>query len=550
MKKLWKKYLPKPNPWFIYEFSYEGIGKATFKDPRGSIEGKTKITVNRAGKLHVEMEMERLNAPRNIDGNEHFRISKFLHRSKQKGNTVSIGFSEENRNVCKSLSIQTKDGIFMADGRIYWSDGFWGNSNKLTFHISGGTFHQATHKKAKYWACPLENFVSVFRDVHPSLNNHPLRIFQTPKLSRIAKEEKQYASWYANSRNHLIIFKFGKELGFIEALPDYSDIEKLLKSGENKQSITALMVGTVNSESIGRWFPYNYVNLLTFLSGAETNAPWIEFRDKKGGLVKRKHLWSRRLDYKKEYEATDETFDHGIGRLLSLANKSREFKKTYYHVLINHLIRLSPYSRHIEDAMALLARTFDTLCEHHKFGTQSLVRDLTPATQENINQILKQAASRVRVLSKKAVKEGNGEARALNRIEGKISNAKNIDRDFGLAVSDLLNFYELSDMKIMDGYYSQINSKYKTWAGLLTAYRGAAIHAGYFQVQNGKHDFHNVLQTINHLHDILVRIALKILKYEGPYQPRVIAHAVTDTLVNWVNEETDLTSLGYKNNTQ
>lgn len=52
----------------------------------------------------------------------------------------------------------------------------------------------------------------------------------------------------------------------------------------------------------------------------------------------------------------------------------------------------------------------------------------------------------------------------------------------------------------------------------------------------------------DHLHDILVRIILKVLGYEGDYQPRVIDYLTDGKTINWINEEMSATNLGYKRN--
>ena len=49
------------------------------------------------------------------------------------------------------------------------------------------------------------------------------------------------------------------------------------------------------------------------------------------------------------------------------------------------------------------------------------------------------------------------------------------------------------------------------------------MHPGYFDFENkeDKYDFENVYVVARHLHDILIRIVLKELKYYGAYRPAV-----------------------------
>jgi len=109
---------------------------------------------------------------------------------------------------------------------------------------------------------------------------------------------------------------------------------------------------------------------------------------------------------------------------------------------------------------------------------------------------------------------------------------------------DLLKKYDLPDTVIMDKYYALYAAPQgKSWVQILTKYRGAAIHIGYFAHE--KYDIREVVTLEDHLHDILVRIALKTLNYQGTYQPSVVHHLIDGKTVNWLNEDTPATELGY-----
>lgn len=49
----------------------------------------------------------------------------------------------------------------------------------------------------------------------------------------------------------------------------------------------------------------------------------------------------------------------------------------------------------------------------------------------------------------------------------------------------------------------------------------------------------------NHLHDLLVRIILKMIKYDGTYQPIVII-ATARQPVDWVQPSMSAENLGYQ----
>ena len=534
---LWKLYSPKPNPWFSSEIVYEGWGTATFEKPSGKIEGKTKIKVEETGKLKVEMNYEELTTDVTIYGDGNFKFLKFLQGNLGKGNAVGIGTN--NINPCSGLKVETNEGVFTSEGVIFYSEA-WKLDGKLSFWISDGIFDIKDSKKATYWILPLTNFTSSFHiNPHYLLAQHPLRLYSTPTIPDIEdKKKKNIALFIANGANTLIGFNFGEKIGYIQPVLEFNERKEKLESGEIKKCITALMISEITNHLEEIWFPYDYTNLLSFASGIKIDAPWVEFRDTDGNLVSRKHITQFDNEYQKEYAVINEAIHGGIGHLISVASNSPEFGKPYYRVLIAHLIRLQSYSRQLEDHMDLLCRTFDTLCEEFNLGTQNLISYFPEEMQIQINSILLNAAKQIKRLSSTDMRP------VLQQIADKVISAKSKERAFGIAVIDLLKKYELPDVNIMENYYDQRDeTQEKSWAQTLSKYRGAVVHKGYFAHEH--YDVEGILQLEDHLHDLLVRIALKTLGYKGNYQPRVIRHLVDEKTVDWLNEESTAANLGY-----
>jgi hypothetical protein len=547
-ESLWMLYSPQPNPWFSSEITYEGWGIATFENPVGTIEGPTKIVVDEIGELKIEMIYKELHTDVDVYGIGNFKFIKFIQGNigtKEAENMV--GFGTGNSNPCSKLIVNTDIGIFMSDGKIFCSEGF-GLDNICRFYISGGTFKVHSAEIAKYWAIPLTNFVSVFhRNTHPLLTQHPLRLFLTPEVpSMTDKKQMDTAYFIANKANLFIWFYFGESLGYIQPIIDYYDKEKRLKSGQLDQCITALMVGEVMGDlNDDIRFPQDYINLVSLASGVEVGCSWIEFRDSDGKLVSRKHLPTKKLTYQKEYAVIDEGLHSGLGQLLTVAFNSLEFRKDYYHVLINHLVRLSPLSYHIEDQMALLGRALDALCKEFGIGARNLAPILANTYLDQTNLILGEAGGKLRQLSRQAKKKNLlDESNVLLRLSEKVEQvANNKDGDFGLKVLELLRRYDFADIAIMENYFSE---KPKSWIQTLSQYRNIVIHEGYFHIRDGTHDFQEILSIENHLHDLMVRIALKIIDYSGEYQPRVARYATDGKTASWVTAQTTAMDLGYE----
>lgn len=538
---IWKQYVPIPNFWFSTEIIHEGWGIATFENPSGTLEGKTTISVDELGKLDIVMDYEKLNTEAQIYGSGSIQVNKFLRADFSQANMTTYG--PGNPNPCISLTVQTETGIFSSEEKVFYHQG-WELDGKIKFMLSEAVFEETGADAPKYWALPLTNFMYSFPFVRdPVLTQHPLRLFSTPSIPDIEDEEqKRKILLVANWRNRFIPFYFGESIGYIQPLPDYAEKTEKLKSGQAMQVVTALMIGEVNEKMGEVWFPYDYTNLISFALGTVVSASWVEFRDKNGRLTKRKYIHLFEAEYKKGYAVTGEMTRGGLGHLISCASNSPEFGKSYIRVLIGHLVRLQSHSRQIEDHMDLLCRTFDMLCEEFGFSTQNLAKSLPVEYQTQINTILEEARKKVQRLSKTADSEFQP---TLQKIENRIQNANNKDRAFGLAVLELLKKFELPDAMIMEKFYA-LYPEYqgKSWAQSLTVYRGAAVHTGYFSHE--KHDIQDVLVLEDHLQDILVRIALKILSYEGTYQPRMIRYIVDDKTIQWINENTPATDLGYK----
>lgn len=460
IQDLWKKYSPKPNPWFCSEITYEGKGIAYFENPKGSIEGKTKVSVDESGNLDGSMECEKLDTDAIIHGSEFIKFNKFLQADLSENSEVAVG--SQSKNSCSHLLVHTENGNYTSEGKIFCKPGLWPDS-KTQFLMSRGIYKEKNGGDERYWVLPLMNFTwSFFPSSQPLLIHHPLRLYLSPGVPEMADEkQRKLVLFIANSRNNLIEFSLGESQGYIEQVLDYDEKVKELKSGKSKSHITALMI-CENSTNLDKvWFPFDYTNLISFAIGNQVEASWVEFRDDNGKLVKREHFRNKIPEYKKGYAVLDDVIPSGLGQLINLASKSSEFHRSYFRVLISHLVRLQSYSRQIEDCMDLLCRTFDTLCEEYGFSTQNLARLLSEELNSKVAVILKEVHKEVRKLEASAEPAFKP---ILQQIGSRLANSKNVDRAFGLAVIDLLRKFNLPDLTIMENYYKQYSEfQDKSW---------------------------------------------------------------------------------------
>ena len=546
-----------PSDWFSTSTEYVGRGRAEFHDPQGAVEGPVIARFDEFGESSIEMDVEEFKP----NGTWSFGLWAFLigGTPAPDGESRKVFFGAKS-NPCTSLTVTTSQGVFSAVDEIHCSyrmrSGPTGQEEaELTFDLLRSQFDCSLAGKAKYWVLPLSNFTSNFTERHLDLDRHPLRIYPTPPIPDcLSDREAVYARLRANSRNRLIVFEFNRALGFIEPLPDFDVRKKRLLSGRERNTITAVMVGELGSSGIDyadldQWFPFDFLPLLALATGVEVGAPWIEFREAEGGLVRRIHVKVGQPLFSRGHPAIDEGVRRGTGRLLSQAQTSTDFGKSYLRVAVKHGVRAGLYSLTLEDRLSHVFRALDCLCQEYQ-----LQKDLTPkqilsdkSTVADLNKAIRSCSKAILEMAKGVENEGEvAEAKVLRQVAQQVSWAKNIRTGFGKAVVELMKRFGLPDAGIVDTYFRmKPRSDGRDWARVLSYYRGKTMHRGYFEFRELEHDVEAVLTVLNRLHDILVRILLKLPDYDGTYQPTVLTMTARET-ADWVSSDTPESVLGYR----
>jgi hypothetical protein len=325
-------YLPKPKNWFTTDIKYEGYGRAEFADPQGWVEGNVFIEFNTLGHAAIEMEISKHYNSHNP--NAKYSLERLLSGQKPDEDLHwwTSGLSGP-KNQCTSFVVQSDDFIFTAKGQIDFEHFFTGASNKLPFYCSQSFVDFRTDKRTKFWVMPLLNFVSDFGLYYRGLNNHPLRLYDFPEIQdNLSDMERHVAHSNQEWLNALILFESEGNRGFIERLPDFPQRKEALKN--SPYAITALMnceIGESQStdlEELWKWFPIQFLDLLSLATGTRVSCPWIEFRDEHGDIVSRLHIpqWSRQ--YVDGHHIIYELVHQGIGLTRMLSLKSLLFIPT------------------------------------------------------------------------------------------------------------------------------------------------------------------------------------------------------------------------------
>ena len=556
--------IPKENAWFSPNVSYEGTGRADFANDRGAAEGDVRILFDEFGGCSARMVVNRVDSTHPLI----HQVDPTLPLLERIGGLVASSILPEPNggailmhsvinNPCSRLTVETPAGVLSSSHQIDYRFCSGTDDDHIDFDLWRSEFDWRGAPPPKYWVMPLMNFSSEFCHAPNAANRHPLRIFPTPAIPQgLTGTEPLEASIYANSRNGVIVFTFNGSPAFIEPLADYDERERKLNGGSVKALVTAIMVGEVGDNSIEAislesWFPYDLLRVLGFATGAEVGALWIEFRDESGGLVRRVHQrqgWTIFADGHREGHRTiQEGVHRGTGRLMTCFLSSEYACKSHLPVAMNHATQGGHYSPlTIEEKLIYVIRGLDCLCKHFGLTGQYLDKRLKPENREHVRKILHNAANEIRSIARVAkTPEDEQEYCALSKIAERAKTTPwGKAGDFGLAVVDLLNKFGLPDAIIVDSHYAKKSPHGETWASYLSHLRGASLHEGFFDIRSGEFGVQDLIAASNHLHDLLVRVILKMIKYDGAYQPTV-SIGTTRQPVDWVRAGMPAGRLGY-----
>jgi hypothetical protein len=544
------------------------------------LEGPVEVRFDELGEATVRMcpDASTLHSEREL----RFGMDEFLSGAEPNkvGENWVLSRNLAVQNPCTRLEVRTSEGIFITeDVAGYGSTGIYGGSedgvHSLEFDIFVSRFEAKGAGDPEYWVLPLTNFVPEWRRRLTDFDRHPLRIFPTPQVPdeithvTLGPDEDEAARdailalHAANSENYLIGFEFDGAPGFVERLPDYENRQDDLIAGRERILPTAVMVGEVGLNRAGtipdleRWMrPQDILMLLTLASGTEVGASWIELRDAQGRLVRRFHHQLRQAGYFRGHRlVNDLPFADGngratgIGHLISSAEPHLEaLDEMPLRSSISHLVRSKRRDQSLDESLAHLCRGLDGLCEHFRVARQNLTEGLDASHREAMKQALREAFKKIREVEDAATTAGDHRASAaLSTIGGRVANAANTERKFGLALADLLQRFGLPDAAVVDEYLKS-NPRpdgRKHWVDLVSHYRADVIHYGHLRLGPGGEGWREVWTVINHLHDVMARILLQILGYDGGYQPAVVTGPSIPREVDWVKPRTPARALGY-----
>lgn len=499
---------------------YSGDGRAEWGNPALQMSGPTVVTADERGKVTAIMQVA--DFPGVASHGEGLNL--LLRES----------FSNMNRATPCKLQVTCASGVFASGDQTFPSASvnFEEATASVQFRCWRGEYRES-EREPKYWRLPILNFHG---DLSPAQ-----RLPQCEHAMRLSCDSP------------ISVFEFLGELGFVECVPGFKEIVATQKSGDRSPRITATMVGSMGGhgatwDELRTWFPFDFLNLLSFASGTRVGAPWIEFADEEGQIVHRNHvqlgtsLWQGGQGF-----MHDVIHRGGLGLLLTCASNSAEFQKSYFRVAMNHLLLGIRDSQPLEDRISHLCRAIEGIASEFGFEQQYLLEAADDEVKSRVKELLRNTGGEIIKLA--AEQEALGRiavAASIRKVaERTMSNPANIDRDFGLSVLSLLNHFGLHDSEVVDGFYAaNPRPDGRKWHQVLSSYRGLTQHGDAFRFEQGEHSALEVHRLASHLSDIIARILLIQIGYKGEYQ-RATAKWTDTRTTDWVTPQTPPIELGY-----
>jgi hypothetical protein len=499
---------------------YQGNGQAELGQSAIQATGPTVVTVDERGTVSAVMQVT--NFPTSASREE--GVFQLLRES----------FSSIGQTPPCSLQVIGSNGVFTSGKHTFPNAhlNLEEHTASIEFQCFRGEYIE-NESEPKYWRLPILNFHGGLSPVH--------RLPPGEHVMRLSYD------------NPISMFEMFGEAGFVEYIPGFKELVAKHKNGDRTPLITAAIVGSTNGrgtdwQELKTWFPFDFLNLLSFASGSRVGAPWIEFADEHGRLIRRTHvqLGTTLLQHGEGF-LNDVIHRGGLGLLLTCASRSAEFKKSYFRVAMNHLLLGIRDSQSLEDKISHLSRALEGLATEFGFDQQYLLETADDEVKKNVKDVLKNAGSDIVKLANEQEALGRvSVAASLRKVaERTVSNPANVDRDFGLSVLALLNHFGLHDSGVVETYYAETpRSDGRRWHQVLSHYRGLTQHGDAFRFDEGEHSASEVYRLALHLADIVARILLIQLGYQGEYQ-RATAKWVDAKTTGWVEPNTPPIELRY-----
>jgi len=474
--------------------TYTGSARMLFCDPEGSVDGKAIIRVSAGGNATVRIDVERYSIPAEY----HNLLMAFLQGSKpEQAGGVRTTFHIGEINRFGSLEVTTAEGTFRADRAL----------------VGGGQFRPFGGNDEWFEAVPygLELRVS---------DTCPEEIWCVPLVGDLAEFERCANASLLNGRTPYVHFAAdGHDCGLVIFGAGDPDPAPDRKFG-------AAVFGVIgnrlvdSADEVNALIPWGLFAALSFASGSDVQAPWIELRGRGWELKRRLHLRYGGTQSEGGFP-TFSRFDSamsssGIAEFLRLFLRLPEESRRAITPSLSLVRQGAPGSATVDDSITNLIKALDATCKRQGLGRVNLRKGLGDATGKDVDFVLEEAREKLKKLRQQCKTDGRlNYLPILDKIVSRVANVASDELDFGIAVGELLRKFGLYDGEAMEKYYSTLSPDV-TWEGLLSFIRGEVVHSGAIHVED-RAEIVSWFELARHLHDICKRVILREVGYSGTY---------------------------------
>ena len=471
--------------------STTGIARVSFEKPDGEVPGPAVVKITTDGHVTFQIQIENWSIPPEYHG---FLLPFLEGETPGPGDNGKSVFVYRGTQRITKVEVDTAEGMFRANRALIGNTHFqWpcNQNTSITVVPNDLQFIRSAGKTPQIWCIPLFGALSQFEGAETTCS---------------VADHVPYISFSAD----------GASCG----------LEVLRALGDSPASYTAVAFGVIGDRptntvsEVQELLPSGLFTALSFADGSDIRGPWIDLRSFDGCLQRRFHLRMGMNQQEDGFPAFTrfDTARAGSGLAAFLdCYFSQTLEQRLSLIPPLSLIRAgTPGGATVDESIADLVKALDALCKTHRLTHQRLIARLDPQNAAAVEEILDQAREALKGLRKQAQMDQQLDQLAVfDKIMSRQANVALEDRDFGLAMADLMEKFDLLDADVMNTYYRNATSDL-TWEGLLSYVRDQVIHSAAIPVKESG-GLLAWFEFARHLHDICKRVVLRQIGYTGTY---------------------------------
>lgn len=521
--------------WFDPNPAYIGIGVVELADPVAVLEGEAIGSVDDRGLVHLTVAIEKMNGA----AVSFSVLNDLIMREGRVPEGDGFRSVRYIANPCSDVTVRCSSGLLrLVESSPSYTVVTEGLDLRvsLKFVLQTADFSVADSGSPAFWVQPITNLVTRYAPSDGDAKSHPLLF--------VDAEHGSYTSFMRSG-----------DLGFIAPLHDRRSREQDLEEGRLRRAITAVAVGTLD-EALRKsgevaWIRLRFAfELLDLCSLSPVGVPWTEIRTADGELLRRLHHGAQIPPYLPGSPPIDEFWTRGTGALISAALAGEVARRPFFRASLAKIVRSGEQGAAIEHCLLDVFIALDTLCDAYETKRHPpLSKLLSKPAHKQVRDIVNQAVRELGELESSATDQGVADI--LRGVKNRVGAAPfRTELGFAQALLRLMDRFGLADRQVIESQFptdirpgKRSATPIEAWTSLISRYRSIVVHNGAFEhIALERPDYPG--KVLTHLRDVLIRLVLSIVGYEGGYFPEMF-NGEPPRDPHWITADTSLEDLGY-----